>query len=83
MEIRKDPEHEIFKDLEAAGFVLGIVLLFRRIRSHHHGIAAVVMLVFSAAAFIILINLNMESDAAYLFWALAFIAFIAFAKCLS
>lgn len=79
----RNPEHEVWQDIEAAGLVLFVFWVIRRIRTHHHMTSGVVLLVSSVGALLVMMNFDMTSDTAYLFWSLVAVAILSLAKVIS
>jgi hypothetical protein len=66
-----DDGNQFVDTLEAFGYLLLIGWLIHRIIHRGHYASGVVLIISSVAAFLVMVNLDMASDAAYLFWSLS------------
>lgn len=76
-------EHEIVDGLEWTAFFLFLGWVIHRIRVGHHYVSGIVLLISSVAAILVMVSLDMASDAAYVFWFLVGVAFVSLAKAVS
>lgn len=81
--VSNNPERRLVEDAEGVLFVLGIFYVIRRAFKHNHTRALAVMAVSAASALIVMMQLDMTSLWAWLFWALVAVAFVSLAKILS
>jgi hypothetical protein len=80
---QQEQGNQFIDTIEAFAALAFIWWVFHRIRIHHHYGSGAIFLISSVAAFLVMINLDMTSDAAYLFWSLVAAAFVSLGKAIS
>jgi hypothetical protein len=80
---QRSREDELIEDAERAVIILGIFYLIHRAFTHHHVGALATLLISSVGAFLVMVNLDMTSDAAYFFWSLVLVAVVSLGKAIS
>jgi hypothetical protein len=74
-------DNQIIDTVEAFGFLLFVVYLFKRMR--YHAVSGVVLVISSILAFVVLMNADMTSDWAFVFWGLLVVVIISVGKIFS
>ena len=78
-----DLEHQVIDTLEWFGFFAFTAWVIHRIVHRGHYASGAILIISSVAAFVVLMKADMASDAAYVFWTLAAVAFVSLGKAIS
>lgn len=76
-------DNQFIDTVEAFGYLMFLWWVIHRIRVHHHYASGVIFLVSSVTALFVMMNYDMTSDAAYIFWSLCAVAVVSLGKAIS
>lgn len=76
-------QSQLVNTLEWMAVFLLIGWAVRRMRERHHVKAGIAFLASAVGALLVMVNLDMTSDAAYFFWSLVLVAVVSLGKAIS